>query len=568
MLNLLKRSSRLSEKARSADRRGLQRRFHEQINPIIKATSSIRWLPETSAVFLRQTASLPKRSRGRGWVRWIAVAVIILGIAGLWLSLQTPVVEAIGPKSPTAQGSEGQRIYEERCAACHGVNGDGLGPGAERLFIKPRDFTRDEYKIKSTVGDEFPSREDLIKVISEGMPGSSMPGWEGVLTQAEIGEVTDYIQTFGRFFSQEGYGENVIDIPDRVDPSPESIARGQELYEGDIECLKCHGPAGRGDGPSAFELTDNAGYLIYPADLTQLWTFRGGSDPEDIYLRLRTGLTGSPMPAFADALSESETWDLVNYILSLSPEELPEPAVLLASRNFAGSLPDDPNDPAWDDLTPAYYPLTAQIMRAPRHFQPAVNAVMVKSLFTGSEAAIHISWNDRTETRTGDMVDALAIQFPQELSDGDERPYFVFGDPNLAVYQWYWTADKDVGIERNANGLDTIQDQPEDQWQTRVTSQYEDGRWQLVFRRSLRAGDDNDLTLETDRYIPIAFMVWDGSAGEADNRLGMTTWSTIFLQSPTPLVQFAWIPGVMVGVFGAELLIVWLVRHLHRREDE
>lgn len=504
--------------------------------------------------------------KASAWQRWAtATGLTILIIGGLWLFRSQPAAKAEGPGAVAAQTQPGQAIYERRCSGCHGLNGDGAGPAAERLFVKPRDFTRDEFKIKSTEGDEFPSREDLIRVISRGMPGSSMPAWEGILSSAEIGAVADYVQTFGRFFSQEGYGVTPIQVPSRVDPSPESIARGAELYKGDIECEKCHGAAGRSDGTSALELTDNAGNVIYPADLTQPWRFRGGSEPEQIYLRLRTGLTGSPMPSFADALTEEQTWDLVNFILSLSPEEPPEPAVLLTSQFVDGSLPDDPDDPAWAALEPAYYPLTGQIMRAPRHYQPAINAVWVKSMYNSSEIAFHVAWNDRTETSSGEAVDAMAIQFPQELSEGAERPYFVFGDPNRPVYQWYWAADKNVVAERNATGLDAIEVQPEEQWQTTGTSHYQDGRWQVVFQRSLKTPDGNDLAFETDRFMPISFMAWDGYANESENQLGLTSWSVLFLQSPTPVIQYARIPVVMVVVIVVELVIVWLVRRSARR---
>jgi DMSO reductase family type II enzyme heme b subunit len=499
----------------------------------------------------------------------LKIMVIILVIVGLWVLLRSSPVIADEPAAPEAQVSPGQTIYEQRCAPCHGLEGTGDGPAAERLFIKPRDFTRDEYKIKSTSGDEFPSREDLIQVISEGMPGSSMPAWEGVLTQAEIGVVADYVQSFGRFFPQEGYGESLIEIPARVDSTAENLAQGRELYESDIGCLKCHGTAGRGDGPSAFELADNAGNVIYPADLTQPWTFRGGAEPEDIYLRLRTGLTGSPMPSFADALSEEDTWRLVNYILSLSPEEPPEPAVLLASQSIDGPLPADPEDPLWAELPPAYYPLTAQLMRASRYYQPAINAVLVKSVYNSSEVAFYVAWNDRTETREGEAVDALALQFPQELSGGGERPYFVFGDSNRAVYQWYWAADEEAAIERIGNGLNDIKVQPEEQQQTKVTAHYQDGRWQLVFRRSLQARDSQDLAFETGRFIPISFMAWDGAAGEVEGKLGLTSWSVVYLQAPIPTIQYAWVPGVMVVVFVFELVMVWLVRrsvHPSRQE--
>ena len=89
----------------------------------------------------------------------------------------------------------------------------------------------------------------------------------------------------------------------------------------------------------------------------------------------------------------------------------------------------------------------------------------------------------------------------------------------------------------------------------------------MVFRRPLQTSNDDDLAFETDRFIPLSFIVWDGFADEADGRLGITTWSTVFLQSPIPVVQYAWIPGVMVIVVVVELLIVWIVRLVARRGE-
>ena len=520
----------------------------------------------------------------RSLVRWPVIIASILVIVGGRFLIKSPLVGADEPQAPAAQDSTGKALYEEHCAACHGINGDGQGPAGDRFFTKPRDFTRDEYKIKSTEGDEFPSREDLIRVIVNGMPGSAMPAWEGVLSKQEMGELADYVQTFGRFFSQEGYGTTIIELPERVELSSESIARGKELYEGSIECVKCHGPAGRGNGPSAFELTDNAGNPIFPADLTQLNTFRGGAAPEQVYLRLRTGLTGSPMPSFADALSEEQTWDLVNYIFSLSAEELPEPAVLLVSKHISGSLPDRLNQPEQNitpanwGVTPAYYPFAGQLMRAPRYYQPAINAVWVSSLYNDEEIAFYVAWNDRTETGAGDAVDALAMQLPVELYEGNERPYFVFGDARRPVYQLYWSADKEMIVERNARGLDAIEEQPETQQQTRLDARYIEGQWQVSFRRPLQSEDGGDLTFIRDLHIPISFIVWDGSAGETEGRLALTTWSTVYLESPAPSLQmqtpnfilpaiplnYFWIPVVVVIVIILELLLVGLVRYVNR----
>ena len=484
------------------------------------------------------------------------------------LNVELAAAGALDPAAGSVQAPSGaEQIYEERCAACHGVDGDGQGPAAERLSVKPRDFTRDEYEIKSTAGDEFPSREDLINTLATGMPGSSMPGWRGILSEREMGAVADYLQTFGRFFGQEGYGTTPVDVPRRVSPSDESIERGRVLYHEEVECVKCHGVAGRGEGPSAFEQTDNAGNVIFPADLTQPWRFRGGMEPEDVFLRIHTGMPGTPMPAFGDALSGEDIWHLVNYVLSLSPEEAPTPAVLLVGEYVEGSLPAGADDPLWNELEPAYYPLTGQIMREPRHYRPAIPNVMVRAAHNGSEVVFLLTWNDRTESREGDAVDAVALQFPQELEDGSERPYFVFGDDDRAVYQWYWAAGKDEVVERNANGLEAITPQPEEQSQTSATARFEDGQWRVLFRRSLEGADAGDLSLQTDRFIPIAFMVWEGDAGESGPRMGLTTWSQLHLPSPTPLIQYVWIPIAMLGVAAAEAFTVWRVRRTFRTQE-
>ena len=46
--------------------------------------------------------------------------------------------------------------------------------------------------------------------------------------------------------------------------------------------------------------------------------FKSGPKVSDIFRTISIGLSGSPMPAFQDAFSESDRWALSYYILSLS----------------------------------------------------------------------------------------------------------------------------------------------------------------------------------------------------------------------------------------------------------
>ena len=107
-------------------------------------------------------------------------------------------------------------------------------------------------------------------------------------------------------------------VPDPGVPppsTPDTVSHGRAVYA-DAGCASCHGARGKGDGDSAQDLKDAAGRPIKPADFTA-GVYRGGSDPRDVYYRIATGMEGTPMPAYGDALSRDDLWALVDYIRAL-----------------------------------------------------------------------------------------------------------------------------------------------------------------------------------------------------------------------------------------------------------
>ncbi|MGH2425822.1 MAG: c-type cytochrome, partial [bacterium] len=203
----------------------------------------------------------------------------------------------------------GQRVYAQRCAVCHGPNGRGNGPAAPSMIPRPRDFTQGQFKYKSTPPGQPPSDDDLIRVVKNGLTASAMPAWGDLLNDAEIRAVVAYFKTLSPAFRNQT--PQLIAIPPRVLPDASSIARGQALFR--TQCASCHGTTGR----SRVVLPDLKGYPVVARDLTAPWTFRGGSAPEQIWLRLTTGMLPSPMPPFPH-LSADQRWDIVNYTLSLA----------------------------------------------------------------------------------------------------------------------------------------------------------------------------------------------------------------------------------------------------------
>ena len=83
----------------------------------------------------------------------------------------------------------GARIYTERCGACHGEHGRGDGPTAPALQPPPRDFGNAEFWKGRTTAE-------LRAVVKGGKPGTMMPPFEGVLSDAEIDAVVASLRRF------------------------------------------------------------------------------------------------------------------------------------------------------------------------------------------------------------------------------------------------------------------------------------------------------------------------------------------------------------------------------------
>jgi mono/diheme cytochrome c family protein len=213
-----------------------------------------------------------------------------------------------------AQEPRGKTVYEKHCVECHGTSGRGDGASAAFLVPRPRDFTTGKYKIRTTETGSVPTDDDLIASVKRGLYGTTMPAWDRILPDNDIADVVQYLKTLAPQFASQP--PKPVAIGAGVPSSPDSIARGQRVYE-KLQCGKCHGTDGRGAGAVATTFEDDARQPLRAADLTEPWTFHGGATSRDIFLRFRTGMMGTPMPSFADAASENEMWDLANDVVSL-----------------------------------------------------------------------------------------------------------------------------------------------------------------------------------------------------------------------------------------------------------
>lgn len=233
------------------------------------------------------------------------------------------------------EAEQGREVYTRECASCHGTLGAGDGPAAAFLDPRPRDFTKKTFKFRTTESGKPPRTEDVLATLERGLPGSAMPSF-AFLSPEEKRRAGAYVFKMAGLLGKP-------EPPAIADPgappafTPELLARGKELFAAQ-GCVACHGEGGRGDGSSAATLTDSTGRPIKPRDFTT-GVFRGGGAPRDVYDRIFTGIDGTPMPAFAESVTDgADRWSLVAYVLSLVSTEpqAPLPAdPILAGRAVA-----------------------------------------------------------------------------------------------------------------------------------------------------------------------------------------------------------------------------------------
>jgi mono/diheme cytochrome c family protein len=277
----------------------------------------------------RRSFSSSRSSRPRlGRLRIVIVAILLLGLLDFGRSLYarhayaTPTqvweprpAAAVNLRWPPGADLPqtaplGQRVYAERCTVCHGPEGRGNGPAAPSMIPRPRDLTFGFFKYRTTPPEYPPRDEDLIRTITNGLPGSAMPHFHDVLSEDEIRAVVAHIKGFSPLFKSPQVAR--IPVPPRPRPDADGLARGRVIYE--RGCAACHGV----DGRAMTLLADAKGLPVRVRDLTAPWTFRGGSRPDEIWMRVTTGLRPGPMPSFGQTLSVGERWDVVNYVISLA----------------------------------------------------------------------------------------------------------------------------------------------------------------------------------------------------------------------------------------------------------
>ena len=176
----------------------------------------------------------------------------------------------------------GQAVFNENCAACHGVGGGG------------------------TIG-EFPALvdddwlwggkiEDILKTVRHGVRSpdpetrdSTMPAFGELLSAAEIGAVADYVLT----------------LPQKNADATRAAMPGAKLYADN--CASCHGKDGQGDRTFGAPRLNDA-----------IWLY--GSSKQDLVRQITQPRMGD-MPAWGPRFDEATLRMLAVYVHTLGGGE-------------------------------------------------------------------------------------------------------------------------------------------------------------------------------------------------------------------------------------------------------
>lgn len=439
----------------------------------------------------------------------------------------------------------------------HGMPGSAMFPFAHLSDMERQALVRHVRQLTSTVFSERMRQE------------AKNSGDE--LDPAEMAEILDRATK---------PGEALTTPSDWPDSTAASMARGRESYL--KVCAPCHGTTGKGDGVQ--DQRNDDGLPTRPRDLTR-GIFKSGRDSHRLFTRIRLGLPGSPMPSLSeDALPSASVIDLVHYVLSLSDPSLQARAEhkrrLLTVRPVEGTLAEDIADKEWEAAKAV--PIAVSPLWWRNYDEPDLS---VAALHDGRTLAIRLSWRDGTRNdsaiRPQDFEDMAALQ----LFAGKPEPFLGMGAADKPVDVWLWNpsiqaraadfADMDTAYPHMSVDLYPFEkpgdgkrrhapaDQPPDFVTARQAGnlradpahgftasslqargfgsstmrprlsqavscrgiyQDKDGRWTVVFRRSLAVPAENGLTLAPGDRLSIAFALWDGAARDRNGQKLVSIW--------------------------------------------
>lgn len=189
----------------------------------------------------------------------------------------------------------GATLYADHCAACHGVDGAGDGPGAAGLRPKPSNLQRSFIEYSHT---------RLAQALWNGVSGTAMPAWRD-RSLDELSALSAFVRT-----KLDHRVDPTLVVRPIAPPTPAQIALGPSVYA--ANCAQCHGAAGGGDGSAAGQLA------VAPTNFQRQRPSLGRAT-----IVLINGIDGTMMAPWTSRLSADEIAGVAAFVGTLYLGEQP-----------------------------------------------------------------------------------------------------------------------------------------------------------------------------------------------------------------------------------------------------
>lgn len=381
--------------------------------------------------------------------------------------------ELIQAQSETAVTEEGlkrgRELFVKACAACHGLEGKGDGQqmmqDSQGVPLKPRDLTAGIFKGSS-------SSEDIYYRMVAGIPGSPMPGYQGVFTDEQIWDLIHYTQTL---------------------PKPGAEARSH-VQQTKITARKL--PKIDTDPLSSFWSEIPPMFVA----LTPLWWRNDRIEGVDV-----------------KAMHDGK-----RIAIQLSWEDSTKDESNVAIQNFSDGAAIQFSQ---DKNPPSFVMGDAQSAVTLWHWKAAWQADLAerKDIEHQYPHAAVDWYKSQTNYELGTRIEMSQMQ--TKFHDPKFMSGWGAGNPLSNPDK------KSATEEAMAKGLGTLTTQMPRFEKVDAQGAWKNGRWFLVFSRELKSKDWNALKFKKGKAVNAAFAIWDGAHRDRNGQKMVSVWNELTLEA-------------------------------------
>ena len=224
---------------------------------------------------------MPPPPSGLHGIAFCAVGLLLVGVAA-----------GVAQSPAEAPPTDVKQLYDRSCASCHGTDGRGLGPAADALNPKPRDFTRGHVQVPDDGVGLDPGRRRPVPRRRRRAAGHVHAGLEGRperVPDARAGGVREAVLAALRDPIGRAAGRAEAAGARRPPASRRAAPRTRRWPAAPATATPAAAPTRWRAGCRTTGATQS-----FAPNLAEPWAFRGGRTASDIYMRLKTGINGTP----------------------------------------------------------------------------------------------------------------------------------------------------------------------------------------------------------------------------------------------------------------------------------